>query len=417
MRPHTLALRRLRRWRPEALRRVTDRLHALGGRAYIVGGIVRDAFLNRAGADWDVATDLEPPMVANAFRHVVRAGEKHGTIMVIQDGTPIEVTTFRGEGPYLDGRRPSFVEFHGDLERDLARRDFTMNAIAVDLDAPEWVDPFGGVAAIERRVIACVGNARERFREDGLRPLRGVRFVSTLEFDIEAETRAALGAELETFERVAWERKRVEMEKLLLGPGVVRAIGLLRESGLLRALAPELAERDVALAVLPRLPAQPWLRLTAWAEAAGLDVEQVTVVLQRFKASVEIQRRVAAWLGALRAVRAPPTEGVELRRWLSRVGIEGARGAVEIWKADGRLDGRTTARLRRCLRKPPAHRVADLAISGRDLTRLGLEGPDVGQVLGLLLEQVLEEPRRNRRERLLAAAHRLSTSSTSPRDG
>ncbi len=417
MRPHTLALRRLRGWSPDALRRVTRTLRGAGGQVYLVGGIVRDAFLNRRGGDWDLATDLEPPAVAGLFAHVVRAGEKHGTIMVIEDRMPIEVTTFRGEGPYEDGRRPSFVEFHRDLERDLARRDFTMNAIAVDLDTGEWVDPFDGIGAIQRHLVACVGNARDRFREDGLRPLRGVRFVSTLEFDLEPETRAALGAELDTFERVAWERKRAEMEKLLVGPGVEAAIALLRESGLLRLLAPELAEGAPELGILRRLPADPWLRLAAWIVAARLTREHCERLLQRFKTSGDIQRRVGAWVNALTLVDEPPGRGVEFRRWLSRAGVEGARGASLIWRASGQLSRADAVSMRRALRTPPVHQVADLALNGRDLMALGLQGPEVGRVMHALLEEVLEDPRRNRREHLIAAAHRLSTSRETPGDG
>jgi tRNA nucleotidyltransferase (CCA-adding enzyme) len=155
----------------EVVQRLTDQ----GSRTVLVGGAVRNAFLSRPIPDWDIATSLTPPRVAALFERVVRAGEKHGTIMVLTAIGAVEVTTFRGEGLYLDGRRPSHVTFHDDLRADLSRRDFTINAMAADLGAGQVIDPFGGRADLERRRVRCVGDPRDRFAEDGLRPLRAVR--------------------------------------------------------------------------------------------------------------------------------------------------------------------------------------------------------------------------------------------------
>ncbi|MEO1171439.1 MAG: hypothetical protein AAFX94_05220, partial [Myxococcota bacterium] len=259
-----IALRRLNRWAPVFVHEVVEGLAGAGGKGYLVGGVVRDAFLGRRGADWDVATDLTPDEVARAFPRIARTGEKHGTLLVIDEAgtSTVEVTTFRGEGPYLDGRRPSYVEFHQDVREDLARRDFTMNAIAADLNTPEIVDPFGGVDDIRRKLIRCVGDPLARFSEDGLRPLRAARFASTLTFNVDGQTEAALGEAMDVFEKVAWERKRVELEKLIVGPGLAKGIALLDRSGLLASMAPELSAA-VPLSTLVELPKEPWLRMTA----------------------------------------------------------------------------------------------------------------------------------------------------------
>ncbi|MEM6531535.1 MAG: hypothetical protein AAF654_02880 [Myxococcota bacterium] len=402
------AVRRLQRWAPPFVYEVLSGLARAGGQGFLVGGVVRDAFLNRRGADWDIATDLTPDRVAESFPRVARTGEKHGTILVIDAGgeNGVEVTTFRGEGPYLDGRRPSFVEFHQEIHQDLARRDFTMNAIAADLVAGNVEDPFRGIGDIEAKCIRCVGDPLARFREDGLRPLRAVRFASTLSFIVHPGTEAALGAAMEVFEKVAWERKRVELEKLLLGAAVRESVALLGRSGLLGAMAPELSER-VNLDPLVRLPTDAWLRFTEWGLACGLDADALGDLAQRFRASTATRKRVQGWANAARLLPGP-VDGAAFRRWLAAVGVDAARGAIEIQRARGG-DADWYARSLRKLRRPPPHRVLDLAVSGADLQALGITGPRVGYILRVLLERVIESPARNRKAVLLKVAHTLST--------
>ena len=327
-----------------------------GARAVLVGGGVRDAFLGREPPDWDVATDAVPSDVASWFPRVVRAGEKHGTIMVLTNGMPVEVTTFRGEGAYLDGRRPESVTFLKDLEADLARRNLTINAIAYDIAARAIVDPFGGEADLRRGIVRAVGDAAARFGEDGLRPLRAVRFAATLGFAVDEATRAALASAFTTFERVAWERKRVEMEKLI-GNGVQLAapVQLLKASGMLGHLAPELLNagtdrdsghdviahetgetreardagnahearaareardagdagdagevRDAAesarLDALLALPQDPMLRLTAWCTLANLDGPTAGAIVKRWRSSTNDIRRVTEAITAFHTI-------------------------------------------------------------------------------------------------------------------
>ena len=405
-------MQRLERWMPAAVRNVIETLAEHGARAVLVGGGVRDAFLGRAAPDWDVATDATPESVASFFRRVARTGEQHGTIMVLTGDVPVEVTTFRGEGPYLDGRRPSHVVFLTELEADLARRDLTINAMAYDVVQRRIVDPFEGLADLRAARVRCVGKAAERFAEDGLRPLRAARFAATLGFDVEAETAAAMHSALATFERVAWERKRVEMEKLL-GQGVRLAtpISLLESSGMLGAIAPELVGVAAEADRLLEVPRDPWLRFAAWAALRGIDASVAGAIATRWRASKQDARRAEQAVAALMSLdKATPPSGAGLRRWVAEHGWSAASDAGELAcvLASPSYQRFPTALRRLAAAKPPLA-VADLAIDGTDLAALGFAGPAIGATLKKLLAVVLENPGHNARDTLLEAAKRLST--------
>lgn len=407
------ALARLARWAPPGVHHVLAVLAEAGGTPFIVGGAVRDALLGRATHDFDVATRLPPGRVADLFPRVVRAGEKHGTIMVLTPEGPVEVTTFRSEGAYLDGRRPSTVEFHDDLWVDLARRDFTINAMAADLGAGRIVDPFGGLADLTRRVVRCVGEPAARFGEDGLRLLRAVRFAGVLAFRLDRRTRDAIPGAVATFERVSWERKRDELTRLLAeGQRPRRSVTLLESSGLLAALAPELVGVPPArLAALDRVPrGRPWQRFAVWAIAARLSSGQAGDILRRLRVANDHTRAVEVWVQAVSMLPVDPPSGADLRRWLASVGAPFAQAASQVAAAarGPRYRG-FEPRVRAALARQPVLRVEQLAVRGGDLLALGLDGPRVGSTLRSLLDLVLESPSRNRRDELLAIAHRLST--------
>src|SRR6185503_5726295 len=167
---------------PDEVRAICKQLKARGHEAYVVGGCVRDLLLGKEASDWDVTTDARPAEVQKIFPRVIPTGIQHGTVTVLMGKKQFEVTTFRGEGAYTDGRRPDAVEFVRDIAADLARRDFTVNAIALDPDDGRIIDPYEGQKDIARKVIRAVGVPLERFREDGLRVLRAARFTATLEF-------------------------------------------------------------------------------------------------------------------------------------------------------------------------------------------------------------------------------------------
>ena len=181
---------------PPGVIAVCAQLREAGHRAWIVGGCVRDLLLGRAVGDWDVATSARPDEVTRAFRKVIPTGIDHGTVTVLHRGEGYEVTTLRGDGTYSDGRRPDEVTFVDDIADDLARRDFTVNAIAYEPTSRALVDPHGGLADLDARLLRAVGVPAQRFGEDGLRILRGARFVATLDFELEAETEAAFAGVL-----------------------------------------------------------------------------------------------------------------------------------------------------------------------------------------------------------------------------
>ena len=233
---------------PPAVLEVLKQLHAHKHEAYLVGGCVRDLLLRQVPQDYDVATSARPEAVMKLFRHVIPTGLQHGTVTVMIGSKPadkVEVTTYRGEGEYLDGRRPDTVEFITDLDRNLERRDFTINAMAFNPTEQRLEDPFKGVPDLEAGIIRAVGNAKARFSEDGLRVLRAVRFASTLGFCLDPATQAAIPAAITTFRKVAQERVKDELNKWLLRsakPFV--GLHLLAETTLLAGILPELGRPD-----------------------------------------------------------------------------------------------------------------------------------------------------------------------------
>jgi len=220
---------------------------ARGREVCLVGGAVRDMLRGKKAKDWDLATDAPPEEVMDIFRNakprgkVIPTGIKHGTVTVIYKGHNMEVTTYRTEAGYTDGRRPDKVLYASNIEEDLSRRDFTMNAVALRLPNGKKIDPFGGEKDIKAGIIRCVGDPAARFSEDGLRPLRAVRFAAQLSGKLDPLTAAAIPNVLETCARVSAERVRDEIEKIILSDKPSRAFLLMEQTGLLRLFLPELA--------------------------------------------------------------------------------------------------------------------------------------------------------------------------------
>lgn len=229
---------------PCELQKMNSLFEAAGFEAYLVGGAVRDEIMGKGAHDWDVATNARPEDVMKIFRRVIPTGIKHGTVTVHFMKKAIEVTTFRTESDYSDGRHPDKVEYAGHIEEDLSRRDFTMNAMAASLKDGHIVDPYGGADDIKARIIRAVGEPCERFMEDGLRPVRAVRFASQLGFRIEENTWAAILRDdiLKKAAGISLERFRDEFCKILLSPVPSVGLKLLEESGLLKIFVPELLQ-------------------------------------------------------------------------------------------------------------------------------------------------------------------------------
>ena len=255
---------------------VLDILCALGRAGHsaaLAGGCVRDSLLGRRPHDWDVTTSALPEQVLALFPRTVPTGLPHGTVTVLSRGGAVEVTSFRAEGAYSDHRRPDSVAFGCSLEEDLARRDLTVNAMAMDA-AGHVTDPFGGRADLARRLIRCVGEPERRFTEDALRMLRAVRFAAQLGFSLEARTAAALASCAPLLERVSGERIRAELEKTLLSPHPSLAALPVELGMLARFGAPA---RQVELSALAALPATPAHRWGAFCAATGLDIARLPV--------------------------------------------------------------------------------------------------------------------------------------------
>jgi tRNA nucleotidyltransferase/poly(A) polymerase len=438
----------------EVLRPLAEALGA-DARLHAVGGAVRDRLLGRAGGDWDLATALLPDEVLRRARaaglKAFPTGLQHGTVTLVSGEHGVEVTTFRGDEGYSDGRRPDAVRLGVGLEEDLARRDFTVNALALPVeavDAPDWrariVDPFGGLADLDAKLIRAVGDAEARFREDGLRPFRACRFASQLGFRLDAATLAAIPRCLDVAAKVAAERVQVELTKLLCGADPSTGLQLLADTGLLDLWTPELRPMigcgqnawhrfpvwEHSLAVVAAAPADPGLRWAALlhdtgkpgtrtVDAAGeahfygheaLSQKITETILRRLKASNELLGDVGAlvrqhgvhpdggWSDAAcrRFLRRLAEDGLDLERWGE------FRLADQIGKGfgDATIPGRhalVMARLRGIRDTRPPLRAADLALDGRALMELAGKpgGPWLGRLQKHLLDAVLEDPGQN----------------------
>lgn len=407
---------------PAPVREVCEALAAAGHEAYTVGGAVRDVLLGREPGDWDVATSARPEDVVGLFRRTIPTGLEHGTVTVMAGRgaarTAVEVTTFRGEGAYSDARRPDEVVFGVPLNEDLARRDFVVNAIAFDPVTRTLRDPFGGVDDLAARRLRAVGVARDRFLEDGLRVMRAVRFVSTLDFGLDAETEAAIPEALPSLAKVSQERVRVELHKLLAGVAPRRALEIARRRGVLDVVLPELSAVDwpLALARMEAAPGDAVLRLAAL--CVEVEPEALDAALRRLTFSNADRERavIAARFG--RAWEPPPATDVELRRRLAAIGRSALGDVLAMWSADSAARGRPPEaeavidRARAIAARGDALSVRELAVGGGELLReLGMApGPAVGKLLAALFERVLDDPSRNHRDALLELAREISAS-------
>jgi tRNA nucleotidyltransferase (CCA-adding enzyme) len=402
-----------------------------GYRAWVVGGCLRDLMLGRSAADWDLATDAQPDQVKRVFPKVLPTGIEHGTVTVRHRGKSYEVTTLRGEGAYSDGRRPDSVRFVTDVEEDLARRDFTINAMAFDPLGETLTDPFDGRADLDRGLIRAVGEPERRFSEDGLRVLRAARFCATLEFTLDAETEAAIPATLETFGKVSAERVRDEWLKALRARLPSRAFEVMKRTGILARTLPELAALPDepfarSLSALDDAPrAEPIVRLSALLWPLAGDRSRVDAWLVAYRFSNQERERVLRGLRFAEPARTHPPTPAELRRWAHAIGrshlaeVSGlsevlARAHSGVGSKEQQLAAQVARDCATLLESDVALAQKELRVTGKDLMEaLGLDpGPRVGTLLQRLLSDVLEDPALNQRELLLARA-RIALSESS----
>ncbi len=426
-----------------------EKLREAGERAWVVGGCVRDLLRGVSVQDWDIATSAKPQKVQEVFRRVIPTGIEHGTVTVLWKGGAYEVTTLRGDGVYTDGRRPDQVEFVQDIQLDLARRDFTVNAIAYDPLTAHVVDPFGGLADMKRKLLRAVGEPSLRFQEDGLRILRGARFVATLDFELEESTEAAFRGALPVYRKVSPERVREEWLKAMKARAPSRAFEVMKRTGILEVTLPELLEQvgceqnrwhaydvwDHTMHVLDASDGGPIERVAAvlhdiakprtrahsdktgdWTfyhhEKLGADIADRWLREYRFSNSereliVDLVRHHlicydSSWSDAA------------VRRFIKRVGAERVEPLLRLGHADALGKGREVreelaaleelrTRVNETLAQGNALTTQDLAVNGKDVIGAlkGGPGPVVGEVLRHLLDRVLDDPALNTREKLL----------------
>lgn len=381
---------------------VLKRLHEAGFQAYVVGGCVRDTLLGRQPKDWDVCTNALPAEMQRVFAdcHVIETGLQHGTLTMMYEHEPFEVTTFRVDGEYTDHRHPDEVIFVADVKEDLSRRDFTVNAMAWS-PATGLVDAFGGQEDLAAGLIRCVGDPRKRFDEDALRIMRALRFAAVYGFNIDPETDAAIHELKHTMADVAAERIRVELAKLLCGQGA---------GDILRAY------RDVIITLMPQLGGVDWMHTVRGVENVpptetfrltmllrALYVSDVKEVLASLKLDNATRDRVLI-LAANHECDFRQQRHDMLKK-LSAFGEEVVRQLLTIRRAKGASDvDALTALLDEVLRDGVCYTVKAMAVNGRDLMALGAKGRAVGECLEYLLQLLLAEELPNERGALLNAA-------------
>lgn len=385
---------------PKYVRQVLRSLQARGHVAYLVGGCVRDMALGVRPHDWDICTGALPEQVMEVFPGALPTGLKHGTVTVRINSRSVEVTTFRSEENYADHRHPETVRFVGELTTDLSRRDFTINAMALSPDGL-IMDPFGGLTDLEHRCIRCVGSPELRFEEDALRMFRALRFSARLDFTIEEATLAAIGKKAHLASALAAERIRDEVEKTLLTPRP-ETVGLMQHLGLLDVFLCARADALPELKLLTKLPRKAldrWMALCVILRRRGLisSVEDFLTALRLDSRTIRCCTDGAALLEGRKPRGAPEWKRI-LRRW----GVDTVSCAARCRDA---LDGGSSSReLKSVLKSGECFSMKHLAVSGDDLTALGLKGRELGEMLNFLLDYVIEYPENNRRELLLSLA-------------
>ena len=448
---------------PQELKKVNEIFTENGFKAYLVGGAVRDILRNKEGHDWDIATDATPQQVMKIFRRVIPTGIAHGTVTIHILGKEIEATTFRTDGSYSDGRHPDSIEYAATIEEDLSRRDFTINAIAADLGDGHLVDPFGGQDDIRRRLIRTVGSPLDRFGEDGLRPVRAVRFAGQLGFDIDPETYRALHnpAVLQKTASISVERFRDEWCKMMALDKPSICLKLLEKTGIMDMFIPEFRmcrgcsqsdargyhDFDVADHIFHAVDGAPKenlaIRLAAFyhdigkpqtrtvAEVDGLPIihfhghevvsaETASRSLVHLRFPNETVRKVVHLVREHMFRYESCWSDAAVRRFIIRVGLDSFEDLIALHVADiygkhasplvegspeWNLIAELKSRVEKCVESRDALSLKDLCVTGNDLKEMGIPaGKHLGEILKELFETVTESPEMNDRDKLLSLA-------------
>ncbi len=389
---------------PEAVALVLNRLTQAGHKAYIVGGALRDALRGVAAHDFDVATSALPQETAALFDgyHVIATGLKHGTITVIIERLPIEITTFRVDGDYRDARHPSNVTFTRRIEDDLARRDFTINAMAYH-PQEGLIDLFGGALDLTAGIVRAVGDPTTRFGEDALRILRAFRFVSKLGFSIDPATLAATEACREGLARISAERITSELWGLLEGKCAEAALSLMVDNGIFEAFAVDFVPCRKAIIGIDALPPVAELRMAYFLRSSPRKSEGL---LRHLRLSNASSARIKKLL-SLRETDLTSPAPKKVRLWLASAGAY-TQDIVPLISAGDFFYTDSPEKLLSLVQSIQENRdcldLSALAVGGKELWALGCSGREVGRLLAKLLDMVLDDPAKNTRESLLALA-------------
>ncbi len=435
---------------PEKANYIIETIMAAGFEAYVVGGCVRDSILGREPGDWDITTSATPEQVKALFKRTIDTGIQHGTVTVMMDKEGFEVTTYRIDGKYEDSRHPKEVTFTPCLTEDLRRRDFTINAMAYN-EKTGLVDIFGGMQDIERKIIRCVGNAEDRFREDALRIMRAIRFSAQLGYTIEEETKAAIATLAPNLKNISAERIQVELVKLLVSdhPDYLRVA---YETGVTKVIMPEFdvmmetpqvhehhmydvgehtlhslleipAEKDLRLAMLFHdIGKPPTLTVdedgtTHFYDHPPVSEDMTKEIMRRLKFDNDTLHRVCRLVKYHDYGNGEEVTLKKIRKALSKIGDDIFLDLLLVKKADvmaqslymreEKLEGIEEWRrfYEEIKEKEQCVSLKELAVTGSDLIAAGRKpGKELGNVLQALLELVLEHPEYNTKEKLLEEA-------------
>ena len=430
---------------PDEAKYIIETLENSGHEAHVVGGCVRDALMGKTPEDWDITTSALPSQTMACFEGstIIETGLQHGTLTLVLSNKPFEITTFRADGNYSDFRRPDNVEFIRELKSDLARRDFTINAMAYN-PGSGISDFFGGIEDIENKIIRCVGDADTRFREDALRIMRALRFSSVLDFEIEKNTAASIFNHCDLLPHIARERISNELSKLLLGKRVLKILS--DYTRIFEEIIPEISETVGFEQNTPYHHLDVWNHIIASVAVASKDkIIRLTMLLHDIakpKCYMEIDsvghfhghEKLSSFMAkdilsrlkydgeTIDAVTQLilhhgddiVAERKSVKRWLNRIGEERFHQLIEVRKSDlmAKVESKCESRMSKLpsvltildeiIAQQQCFSLKDLAIDGNDLLALGIpEGKEVGDLLNYLLDMVINENANNEKEELL----------------
>ena len=365
---------------------VIETLEKSGFEAFLVGGAVRDAIMNKTPTDYDITTNATPEKVISLFERTIPTGIKHGTVTVIINSLPIEVTTYRTESGYSDSRHPESVKFVKNLQEDLMRRDFTTNALAFN-EKTGVVDYFGGVSDIENKILRTVGKAEERFQEDALRILRLFRFSSTLQFSIEENTFWAALSLSKSLEKISSERIATELFKALCGKNA-EILNPLIKSGGLEFLG---IENEVDFSLFQNKNISDKLKIFMFLYLSKCDIQKTLTLLK----TSNILKNYCLNLEKITAL-SPKNSKTDIKYLLSEFSEEEICDYFEMQNTDN-----IESILNQIHNENEPYKISHLALSGDDLKALGYSGKEIGEILSYLLNNVIKHPENNEKQKLI----------------